>query len=185
MHCSMCYMYNWSGFPARFADNLNMRYYINLTALINAGYTTSSLTVYQRFAQDPVTLTLNQYSGNIYYVEVALNDGTEVYPGGQSQSQCEVQLAVTAPSSFTWVPTADYSYTGLTSPLSQHQLYLSVDGNTLLWGTPPSGGATSPPATATPVPTATPVVTATPTLTQTATPVPTATPTLIQPRRQP
>ena len=45
------YMYNCSGFPARFASNLNLRYYMDLTELFNAGYTTSNLTFTTNYAK--------------------------------------------------------------------------------------------------------------------------------------
>jgi endoglucanase len=169
---------NRSGFPARFVKNLSFRYYLDLTELFNAGYTTSDLTISTSYVEFPATLSLVQYSGNIYYVKVAFNDGTSIYPGGKSEYAGEIQFQIAAPLNTTfWNPANDPSYTGITSTVTKTAYIPVYDGTTKLYGNEP-GNVTPPPATATPtVAPATPtptsvVVTPTPT-SVTATPTPT------------
>jgi hypothetical protein len=183
---------NRSGFPARFVKNLSFRYYMDLTEVFNAGYTTSNLTIKTNYVEFPATITLVQYSGNIYYLNVAFNDGTSIYPGGQSEYAGEIQVRISAPDQTSfWNPANDFSYQGLTSGGSTVKTaYIPVyDGTTKLYGNDPNGTGPTPVRTATPVVTAvrtaTPVITATPFRTATPrvvvtpTPVRTATPRVV------
>ncbi|MCL6590510.1 MAG: glycoside hydrolase family 9 protein [Firmicutes bacterium] len=175
---------NRSGWPARLVKNLSFRYYMDLTELFNAGYTTSNLKISTNYVEFPATITLNQHSGNIYYLNVAFNDGTSIYPGGQSQYAGEIQVRISAPDQTSfWDPTNDPSYKGLPSGGSTVKTanIPVFDGTTKLYGNVP-GGATVPPTPTTRSNTPTPttrVNTPTPTTRQN-TPTPTrrsATPT--------
>ena len=176
---------NRSGFPARFVKNLSFRYYIDLTELFNAGYTTSDLTISTNYVEFPATLSLVKYSGNIYYVNVAFNDGTSIYPGGQSEYAGEIQFRIAAPQNTTfWNPANDPSYTGITSTVTKTAYIPVYDGTTKLYGNDP-GNVTPPPATATPtVKPATPtpvVVTPTPAVVTPTPVVVTPTPVVVTP----
>jgi endoglucanase len=169
---------NRSGWPARTIKNLNFNYYVDLSEAFAAGYTVSDLTVSTNYTEFPVTLSaLKQYSGDIYYVKVSFVDGTNIWPGGQSQYAGEVQLRVAAPSGTNfWNSANDYSARGLgtTSSLTKTKYITLYDGNTLIWGTEPNGAVASPTASKIVTPTVTPSATAT----ATATVNPTATPTV-------
>ena len=90
-------MTNHSGWPARFIKDLNFNYYVDLSEVFAAGGKLSDLTVKAGSSEFPVTVSeLKQYKGNIYYVNIRFNDGTSIYPGGQSQHQGEVQFRISA-----------------------------------------------------------------------------------------
>jgi endoglucanase len=184
---------NRSGFPARFVKNLNFNYYFDLSELFSAGYSVSDVKVTTNYVEFPVTISpVTQLSGNIYYVKISFNDGTSIYPGGQSEYAGEVQFRVAGPQNTNfWNPANDYSYTGLTNTVTKTSYIPVFDGTTLLYGTVPPVGPTStptptaPPVTPTPrtptptVPPVTPTPTVppvTPTLTPTQEPTPTVTP---------
>ena len=157
---------NRSGWPARLIKNLRFRYFVDLSEVFAAGYSVNDITLKTNYVEFPATVTLNQYSGDEYYVLVAFNDGTSIYPGGQSEYAGEVQVRILAPNNTTfWDPNNDYSYEGLQTSSDIVADRIPVyDGNTLLYGSEPTGGPTSEPA-ATPTagptntPDETPVVT--------------------------
>ncbi len=169
---------NRSGWPARVIKNLSFNYYVDLSEVFAAGYTVSNLTVTTGYQEIPVTLSgLTKYSGNIYYVKITYADGTNIWPGGQSEYAREVQFRIAAPSgSSFWNPANDYSYQSLSNSTTVKTQYITVyDGSTLIYGAEPGQISPSP----TPTPAVTPTPTPTPTLTAspTATPVATVTPT--------
>ena len=62
---------NRSGFPARFVKNLNFCYFMDLTEVIAAGASPSSLTVSTNYVEFPVTISpVTQYLGNIFYIRI-------------------------------------------------------------------------------------------------------------------
>ncbi|MBN2533641.1 MAG: glycoside hydrolase family 9 protein [Spirochaetales bacterium] len=156
---------NRSGWPARLIENLRFRYFIDLSEVFAAGYSVSDISLNTNYVEFPATISLAQYSGDIYYVQVAFNDGTSIYPGGQSEYAGEVQVRISAPNNTSfWDPSNDYSYEGLSASADVKTERIPVyDGSTLLYGVEPGGAPTSPP-TATPTPGPTdPVETPTPT----------------------
>jgi len=164
---------NRSGWPARLVKNLSFRYYMDLTELFNAGYTTSNLKIGTNYVEFPATISLVQYSGNIYYVNVAFTDGTNIYPGGQSQYSAEIQVRISAPDQTSfWNPANDFSYQGIPTSGGSTVKTANIpvyDGATKLYGNDP-GNITPQPGTPTPIRTATPG-TVTPTPVRTTTPV--------------
>ena len=131
---------NRSGWPARLVKNLSFNYYMDLSEVFAAGYKVSDLTVTTNYVEFPVTISpFTQYSGNIYYIKITFNDGTNIYPGGQSQYAAEVQFRIGAPSGTSfWNPANDFSYTGLVSGTAAKTAYIPVyDGTKLLYGNEP------------------------------------------------
>jgi endoglucanase len=174
---------NQSGWPARTIKALSFNYYVDLSEVFAAGYTASDVTVSTNYTEFPVTFSkLTHYSGNIYYVKVKFTDGTNIWPGGQSQYAGEVQLRIAAPNGTGfWDSTNDYSAQGLgaTSSVAKTKYITLYDGDSLIWGIEPVGPVVTPTPTRSTIPTATSTATATPTatLTPTATVKPTVTPT--------
>jgi hypothetical protein len=171
---------NRSGWPARLVRNLSFRYYMDLTELFNAGYTAANLKIGTNYVEFPATITLVQHSGNIYYLNVAFTDGTNIYPGGQSQYSAEIQIRISAPDQTSfWNPANDFSYQGIPTSGGSTAKTANIpvfDGTTKLYGNVP-GGTTIPPTpttrvTSTPTPTTRVVNTPTPT-TRVNTPTPT------------
>ena len=172
---------NRSSFPARFAKNLNFCYFMDLSEVIEAGGSPSALKISTNYLEFPVTISpVTQYQGNIYFIRVSFNDGTSIYPGGQSEFAGEVQLRIEPPTGMPWNVANDFSATGLTGTVTKTDYIPVYDGTTKLYGKEP-GNVTPPPATPTPVRTATPIaVTPTPVVV-TPTPVRTATPVTVTP----
>jgi len=174
---------NRSGWPARVIKNLGFKYFFDISEVIAAGYSVSNLTVTQGYTEFPITLSpITQWSGSIYYVQVSFNDGTSIFPGGQSEMSGEVQFRISAPNGTSfWNAANDFSFQGLISGTPVKTQYIPVyDGTTLIFGTTPSGGGetpapTNPPAD-TPAPTDPPIETAVPSDPPAATAAPTDTP---------
>jgi|GEM_PF-95848 len=130
---------NRSAWPARLIEDLSFRYYIDISEVIAAGYSASDITVSTNYKEFPVTVSnLIHDLGNIYYIEVRFNDGTNIYPGGQSEYSGEVQLRISAPSGTSfWDPSNDWSYQGLTNTVVKTNYVPVYDGTTLLYGVEP------------------------------------------------
>jgi hypothetical protein len=168
---------NRSGWPARVVSGLGFRYFFDVSEVLSAGGSVSNLTVSTNYVEFPVTISsVTQFSGNIYYIQISFNDGTKIFPGGQSEFSGEVQFRIAAPTGTSyWDATNDPSYQGLASGSTAAKTgYIPVyDGSTLLYGSEPGGGTTNPPAA---TPTSAPIATPTTVPIATPTSVPTATP---------
>ena len=147
--------------------NLKFRYFMDLSEIMSAGGA-SAVSVASYYQEFPVTISAPlQWSGNIYYLEVAFEDGTSIYPGGNAEYAAEVQLRISGPSG--WDAANDFSFKGLSGSSYIKTRNIPVyDGDTLLYGLAPGQ---------TPVPTRTATVTrtitapaGTPTSTQSVTP---------------
>ena len=152
---------NRSAWPARFIKDLNFNYYFDLSEVFAAGASVNDLTVRIGNSEFPTVISdIKHYSGTIYYVNVRFLDGTNIYPGGQSEFSGEVQFRISAPQATNyWDPTNDYSYEGLTAstPVKTNKITV-YDGDKLIFGVEPDGTI---PSTSTP--TKKPSVTPTPT----------------------
>lgn len=163
---------NHSAWPARLVSRLSYNYYVDLSELFAAGYSTSDVQLDIINPEIPVTVSpLTQWSGNVYYVKITFTDGTDVWPGGVAEHSRQLQLRLTAP---VWSAANDYSATGMTSASAKTSYITMYDGATLIWGNEPPKNTPTPVPTIYPTPT--PVITATPVNTATPAPVPTATP---------
>ena len=154
---------NQTGWPARITNNLSLRYYFTL----EPGVTPGMITLTTQYTECGNQLSgPTQYSGSIYYITVSCA-GVDIFPGGQSNYQKQVQFRIT--SSGAWDPTNDWSYQGVaaqgTTSVEVYDMPL-YDGSTQIFGTAPS-------LSGTPTPTPTPGVTPTPTVGTTPTPTPT------------
>ncbi|WAM33659.1 glycoside hydrolase family 9 protein [Caldicellulosiruptor morganii] len=167
------YIYNRTGWPPRVTDKLSFKYFIDLTELVQAGYSPDVVKVDTYYIEGgkisgPYVWDKNR---NIYYVLVDFS-GTKIYPGGEVEHKKQAQFKISVPQGYPWDPTNDPSYKGLTSQLEKNKYIAAYDNNNLVWGLEPGA------ATSTPAPTATPTSTPTPTVTVTPTPTPTPTPTV-------
>ncbi|MGN0621544.1 MAG: cellulose binding domain-containing protein, partial [Porcipelethomonas sp.] len=132
---------NHSAWPARVIKNLSYRYYMDLTELFEAGYTSDDLTV--KIGQDEFqNCTISEpkhYGDNIYYVEITYADGTFIAPTGQSEHQGEVQFRISAPDATNfWNPDNDYSFEGLVNQdVAVTDKITMYDNGKLIWGKEP------------------------------------------------
>ncbi|QMV43201.1 endoglucanase [Cohnella cholangitidis] len=140
---------NRSGWPARMGDKLSFRYYVDLTEVYNAGYTSSNITINTNYNQGATVSALLPYdaANHIYYVVVDFT-GTKIYPGGQSAYKKEVQFRLAAPSGTSfWNPANDYSAQGLSATSTVKTAYIPVyDNGTKVFGNEPGPVVPTPPA---------------------------------------
>lgn len=166
---------NQTGWPARITNDLSLRYYFTL----EPGVTPSMISLETQYTECGSQLGgPYQYSGNIYYITVSCA-GVDIFPGGQSNYQKQVQFRIT--SSGAWDPTNDWSLQGVAAqgatPVEVYDMPL-YEGTTQIFGNAPPLNGTPTPVTPTPtptsIPTPTPTVGVTPTPTVGVTPTPTS-----------
>ena len=145
---------NMTTWPARYGEQLKIRYYINLSEVFAAGYTSGDVFADFRACDlcndslpvtGPVQTTADT---NIHYIEIDF-DKERTYPGGQSAYRREVQFRIglpeTAPQG-VWDPDNDPSFAGLTgtADTAGHQAIPAFENGHLVWGTDIDGSAFSP-----------------------------------------
>ena len=107
------YVYNLSGWPARKAANLEMRYYVDLSEVYEAGGSVDSIEVTTNYMQSGTAAGLKPYDEgkHIYYLSVVFDDG-KLYPGGQEHYRQEIQVRLRNPEG-SWDTSNDPSFEGL------------------------------------------------------------------------
>ncbi len=143
---------NHTAWPARVVDNVSYRYFMDLTELIDAGYSASDVVIrcdrdqaamYSGAGVAPVEISAPiQYDGNIYYIEVTYPDGRAAMPISEGRHQCELMLALVFPNYGTgWNAENDYSNTdilGAEDAMVTDKIPVYVEGE-LYYGTEPDG----------------------------------------------
>jgi hypothetical protein len=90
-------------------DKLSIRYFFDLTELINAGYTVNNLTVTLGTNEGATVSGPYVWSGNVYYIVINFT-GTKIFPGGRPDSEKMATITLSAP---VWNPNNDWSRQGL------------------------------------------------------------------------
>ncbi|MEM9553289.1 MAG: glycoside hydrolase family 9 protein [Acidobacteriota bacterium] len=143
-------VHNRSAWPARSSDRLRLRYWIDLTAEIAAGYTPADVTVSTAYSQASGISGLLPWgdpADDLYFAEVDFS-GVEIYPGGQSASRKEVQFRFSLPTSSSdpeWRNEGDPSWDGYSGSDTLAPKIALYDGAERVWGeepTPPCGAGT-------------------------------------------
>ena len=136
-------VYNKSAWPARTEDNLELRYFIDLSELYSAGGSSDDVEVSVNYSQDEVSANLTPWNEekHIYYVSVDFA-GIKIYPGGQESYKKEVQFRIKS-NNGTWDNSNDFSYkdieqTSGNSLVSAQYSGLYSDGK-LVSGSEPDG----------------------------------------------
>lgn len=130
-------VYNQSAWPARVADDLELRYFVNLSELSDP----SAVTVSLNYAEGAAFGGLYEWDkeNGIYYVNIGFG-GSKIYPGGQSAYKKEVQFRMAAGG---WSPDNDPSFAELVgsngSELVRANSLALYEGGTLVFGTEPNG----------------------------------------------
>ena len=133
---------NISAWPATVADNLEFRYYLDLSEVYAAGGDADDITVTTNYMQGGTAagLVCHDEDNHIYYVAVDFSD-TLIYPGGQDNYKKEIQVRI-ANSGGVWDNSNDPSFVNMTTGgndiLTGTALYM--DGN-LVFGTEPAAGS--------------------------------------------
>lgn len=130
-------VYNQSAWPARVADDLELRYFVDLSELSDP----SSVTVSLNYAEGAAFGGLYEWDkeNGIYYVSIDFG-GSKIYPGGQSAYKKEVQFRMAAGG---WSPDNDPSFAELVgtngSELVRANSLALYEGGKLVFGTEPNG----------------------------------------------
>lgn len=130
-------VYNQSAWPARVANNLELRYFVNLSELSDP----SSVTVSLNYAEGAAFGGLYEWDkdNDIYYVSIDFS-GSKIYPGGQSAYKKEVQFRMAAGG---WSPDNDPSFAELVgtngSELVRANSLALYEGGRLVFGSEPNG----------------------------------------------
>jgi len=140
---------NRSGWPARMGDKLSFKYFVDLSELIQAGYTPNDVQITTNYNQGGVVSALQPHdlANHIYYVLVDFT-GVKIYPGGQSAHKKEIQFRLSAPMNTTvWNPLNDYSYQGLSqgnTAIAKTNYIPVYDAGVRVFGEEPSGDGAPP-----------------------------------------
>jgi len=131
---------NMSGWPARAASHLSFRYFMNLTSILNNGYSLTDVIITMGYNQGGKISTLTPWNSgkHIYYVEISY-EGIVIYPGGQSAFYRETQFRMGFSSGAnTWHPQDDWSYKGLQTGTPVSTTFIPVyDQGKLIYGQEP------------------------------------------------
>ncbi|RKM90336.1 glycoside hydrolase family 9 protein [Aquimarina sp. AD10] len=138
---------NRSAWPARVANKLTARYFVDISEGIAAGFSASDYTLIARGAGSTTSPNLQVWDAgsNIYYAEIEVDKDKMPFPGGQGEYRSEIQLRVSLPNDApvaAWDASNDFSYTGLNNNLKiSENIPIYVDG-VLTGGKEPNGGDT-------------------------------------------
>ena len=104
------FIYNKTAWPARAAEDLEFRYFIDLSEVYEAGGDVSGINVTANYMQSGRVDGIKVWNeeNHIYYLSVVFDDGN-LRPAGQSQYKSEIQVRMTSPNS-AWDNSNDYSY---------------------------------------------------------------------------
>jgi hypothetical protein len=142
---------NRAAWPATVKDKLSIRYFFDLTELLDAGYDVSSVTVSVGTNEGATVSGPFHWGLNIYYIQINFT-GTKIFPGGRAQCEKEVDITLSAP---VWNSANDWSRQGLVAnPFTYEPVdetgktkYIPVyDNGVLIWGEEPPGQGQPPPS---------------------------------------
>ena len=135
------YVYNITGWPARVPKKIELRYFIDLSEVYDAGGSASDIEVTTNYMQSGKCDGLKVWdeANHIYYLSVVFDDG-KLYPGGQSNYKQEIQVRMKSKNG-VWDDSNDPSFTGLTSGSVSLAKNMAVyENDTLVFGTTPKSG---------------------------------------------
>ena len=103
-------IYNKTAWPARTAENLEFRYFVDLSEIYDEGGDASGVSVTTNYMQSGRVDGLKVWNedNHIYYLSVIFDDG-QLRPGGQSYYKSEIQVRMISPNG-VWDNSNDYSY---------------------------------------------------------------------------
>ena len=134
-------VYNMTGWPARVPDNIELRYFVDLSEVVKAGGSASDIEVTTNYMQSGRCDGLKAWdeSKNIYYVSVVFDDKS-LYPGGQSDYKKEIQVRIRNTKG-VWDDSNDPSFKGLSNgnTVQADNMAVYEDGILVFGTTPPSG----------------------------------------------
>ena len=192
---------NHTAWPARVQKDIEVRYYFDITEVLEGGLTVDDITVegksQQYSAGEPGYATVSgphHYKDNIYYASIKFEDGRAIQPTGQSEHRDEVQFRISIPDATAgqsnagkWDTANDPSFKGVEDATDlkkadslNENIPMYVNGK-LAWGVEPDGTKAVPFADLDKAPTDNPKVTTTTPAPQPGTTTTTTTTTTTQP----
>ncbi len=134
-------VYNKTAWPARVTDKLVLRYFFDITEIIENGGSASDLSVNGNYMQGGSLGTVLPWDeeNNIYYLDIDFT-GDTISPASQDKFRREVQFRIT--SSSVWDPYNDFSFTDVAQSPGQTKLCTSLalyDDGVLVYGSEPDG----------------------------------------------
>ncbi len=136
-------IYNKTSWPARVTDNLELRYFVDLSEVYEAGGSASDLQISLNYAEGAKSGGVYCWNEkeHIYYVSIDFS-GVKIYPGGQSAFKKEVQFRIISGNG-VWDPDNDPSYVELVGTNGSELVRAAhvglYEGGTLVFGTEPDG----------------------------------------------
>ncbi|WP_231757938.1 glycoside hydrolase family 9 protein [Microbulbifer elongatus] len=134
--------HNRSAWPSRLTDNLSLRYWVDISELVDAGYSASDLelnTAYNQGSDFTGPHPWGDPADNIYYVEVSF-EGVDIFPGGQSDSKKESQFRIGVREGLPWDQSNDPSWDNYGSSREEAPRIALYDDGNLVWGEEPGEG---------------------------------------------
>lgn len=134
-------VYNKTGWPARTTDKLVLRYFFDISEIIEAGGSASNLSANGNYMQGGAlgAITAWDEENNIYFVDVNFI-GENISPTSQDNFRREVQFRIS--SSSVWDPYNDFSFAQVNQQNGSVSLCTSValyDDGVLVFGSEPDG----------------------------------------------
>ena len=135
------FVYNESAWPVRGCEDLELRYFVDLSEVYDAGGRVDDVVITTNYVQDVEStefVTWDEES-HIYYLCIAFADGT-VYPGGQENYKKEVQVRMRNTLG-VWDDSNDYSHAGLSvGTLTAATMMAVYERGELVYGSEPAAG---------------------------------------------
>ncbi len=134
-------IYNKTAWPARVTDDLELRYFVDLSELYSAGGSASDVQVTMNYSDGAKFGGIYEWNKDkhIYYVSIDFS-GVKIYPGGQSAYKKEVQFRMIADG---WNSDNDPSFVELVGTNGSELIRAAhvglYEGGTLVFGTEPDG----------------------------------------------
>jgi len=140
------FVYNKTAWPARIADKLEMRYFVDLSEVYNKGGSVNSVKISTNYMQGGEVSGLKVWNEekHIYYLSVVFNDGN-LYPGGQEHYKNEIQVRIQNPGG-PWDNTNDPSYSSLNQSSGQvgpASGIVLMENDKIVWGNEPDSKASA------------------------------------------
>lgn len=135
------YICNVSAWPARVPENLEFRYYVDLTEVYEAGGTDADIEITTNYMQggSDVGLVCWDEDAHIYYVSVDFS-GDLIYPGGQGIYKKEIQVRIRNKQG-TWDNSNDPSFDNMSMNGTELLVKTAIfDGDELVFGETPAAG---------------------------------------------
>ncbi|MCR4647751.1 MAG: glycoside hydrolase family 9 protein [Lachnospiraceae bacterium] len=134
------YVYNISAWPARVPGKLELRYFVDLTEVVEAGGSPSDIEITTNYMQSGRCEGLKAWNEgkNIYYLSIVFDDGN-LYPGGQEHYKQEIQVRMRNLKG-VWDDSNDPSHEGLsTGNVTLAENMALFENETLVFGRTPEG----------------------------------------------